>query len=153
FDIIKLLRAAEPGGAERDQHLREPDDRVERRAQLVAHRRKKFRLSEARALRGILGDAQRLVRRLALGPQLKRLETAVENGQQLARVAGFVDVVVGAVAQSLDRRLAVDMRGHDDADQVRPLDLEAGEEIDAARGAEPKIEERNLSIEALQALM
>ncbi len=143
-NVAEVLLVADRAERLPDDHVGKADDRVERCAQLVAHRRQEVRLGTVCLLGGVLGEAQRLISSAALFLKLKLFEAAIEHGVELAGVAGFVDIVIGTVAQRLDRRLAVDMGGHDDADQIGAAGLQLGEEIDAAGEAQTDVEEGDL---------
>ena len=149
-NVAEILLVADRAERLPDDRVGEADDRVERRAQLVAHRRQELRLGTICLLGGVLGEAERLVGGAALLLELKLLKAAIEHSIKLAGMAGFIDIVVGAVAQRLDRSLAVDMGRHDDADQIGTTDLQLGEEVDATGETEANVEERDLGVEFLQ---
>ncbi len=125
-------------------HLGKADDRVERCAQFVAHCREEGRFAAVCRLRRLLGDAQCLVGGLTVTQQLHPIETAVEHRDQRIGIARLVEIIIGAAAQRRDRRLAVELSGHQHADQLGLLGLQAGDQVDAGRDAtEPDIDQRN----------
>ena len=93
------------------QHFGKADDRVERRAELVAHRREELRLGDV----GLLGVAPRLVRHLA-----RFLELVDER------------VLLGLVHHRLELG-AVKLAGEEDEEDLGRDDDRGERVVDAAR--------------------
>ena len=142
-DIGAVLLVAERAQHLAQHHLGKADDRVQGRAQLVAHGREKAGFGLVGRLGLFLGLAQRLVGRLAVALQADAVEAAVEHREQRLRIDRFVEIIVRAAAQRRDRGLGIELGGHQHADQIRVVGAHPREQVDPRSRAEALIDQRH----------
>src|SRR5579863_5683341 len=106
IDIGAVLLVAERAQHLALHHLGKADDRVERRAQFVAHRREEARFRAVRRLGLLLGETQRF-QRGAVALQRDAIEAAFKHRKQRVRVPGLVEIIIGSAAIAVWLSIAV----------------------------------------------
>ena len=142
-DVAAILLVGETALVPHHQ-FGEADDRVQRRAQLVADLGQELDLDPACLLRRVLGMSQELDTAVGDTPHLALLEAVLDRGHENADALGFVDELA-ALAH-------VRPPGHGDADQIGACIEKLTRQVGARGPLSFDVAEHDRRVEGLQRL-